>query len=45
LSQRRERFFAEVVDPVLAEARILDIPLRDVLRHIERHDGRGADRA
>jgi GntR family transcriptional regulator len=42
LSQRRERFFADVVDPLLAEARILGIPLRDVVRHIERHDGREA---
>jgi GntR family transcriptional regulator len=40
LSQRRERFFAEVVDPVLAEARILGIPVADVVRHIERRDGR-----
>jgi GntR family transcriptional regulator len=40
LSQRRERFFAEVVDPLLAEARILGIPVADVVRHIERRDGR-----
>jgi GntR family transcriptional regulator len=33
--QRRERFFAEVVDPMLAEARIIGIPVRDVVRHIE----------
>jgi GntR family transcriptional regulator len=42
LSQRRERFFAEVVEPVLAEARILGIPVADVIRHIEQRDGRVA---
>jgi GntR family transcriptional regulator len=38
LSQRRERFFAEVVDPVLTEARILGIPVAEVVRHIEQRD-------
>jgi DNA-binding transcriptional regulator YhcF (GntR family) len=42
LSQRRERFFAEVVDPVLSEARILGIPVADVIRHIERRNGHEA---
>jgi GntR family transcriptional regulator len=42
LSQRRERFFAEVVDPVLAEARILGIPVAEVVRHIEQRDDRRA---
>jgi len=42
LAQRRERFFAEVVDPVLSEARILGIPVTEVIRHIEQRDGREA---
>ena len=42
LARRRERFFAEVVDPVLAEANILGIPVVEVIRHIERRDGREA---
>jgi GntR family transcriptional regulator len=32
-TQRRERFFAEVVDPMLAEARVLGIPVEDIVRH------------
>jgi DNA-binding transcriptional regulator YhcF (GntR family) len=32
---RRETFFTEVVDPMIAEARAVGIPLRDVLAHIE----------
>lgn len=31
---RRERFFAEVVDPVAAEARVLGIPLDDVVARL-----------
>src|SRR5690606_14758120 len=34
LGQRRERFFAEVVDPMVREARVLGIPLRDVVARI-----------
>jgi GntR family transcriptional regulator len=33
-SQRRERFFAEVVDPMLAEARMVGVPLDEVVKHI-----------
>lgn len=33
---RRERFLAEVVQPMIAEARMLDIPLADVIAHIEK---------
>ncbi|MFY1698261.1 MULTISPECIES: GntR family transcriptional regulator [unclassified Solwaraspora] len=33
--QRRDRFFAEVVDPMLAEARIIGIPLADVVARIQ----------
>jgi GntR family transcriptional regulator len=45
LAERRERFFADVVDPVMTEARILGIPLADVIRHIQRRDGREAGQA
>ena len=33
--QRRERFFDEVVDPMVAEARILGVDLDDVIRRIK----------
>ncbi|MFI6868980.1 GntR family transcriptional regulator [Nocardia sp. NPDC050406] len=33
--QRRERFFAEVVDPMIAEATALGLPLTEVVAHIE----------
>ncbi|WP_016698296.1 GntR family transcriptional regulator [Actinoalloteichus spitiensis] len=42
LAQRRERFFREVVDVMLAEARVLGISLDDVVRHIE--TGRGTQK-
>lgn len=35
-SQRRERFFDTVVEPMIAQARLLDIPLADVVAYIER---------
>lgn len=35
-AQRRETFFAEVVDPMIADAKAIGIPLADVIRHIER---------
>lgn len=34
-AQHRARFFDEVVDPMVAEARAIGIPLGDVMRHIE----------
>ena len=34
VGDRRERFFAEVVDPVAAEARVLGIPLDDVVARL-----------
>ncbi|NNH73205.1 GntR family transcriptional regulator [Nocardia uniformis] len=37
--QRRERFFAEVVDSMVAEAKALGVPLGDVVAHIE-HAGK-----
>jgi len=36
LSQRRERFFADLVDPMVAQAKLLGIPLADVITRIER---------
>jgi GntR family transcriptional regulator len=38
--QRRERFFDEVVEPVVTQAKVLDIPLSEVIAHIERLGGR-----
>ena len=37
---RRERFFADVVEPMITEARMLGIPLADVVRHLEAGDRR-----
>ena len=33
-SARRERFFAAVVDPMLAEAKMLGVPVEEIVRHI-----------
>ena len=33
--ERRDRFFTEVVDPMVAEARIIGIPLADVVARIQ----------
>ncbi len=47
LAARRERFFADVLDPVAAEARMLGIPLDDVvarLREVADRGAAGADR-
>jgi GntR family transcriptional regulator len=41
-AERRARFFDEVLDPVIAEAERLDIPLDEVAEAIRRHDARGA---
>lgn len=40
--QRRERFFTDVVEPMIAEARVIGIPLDDVVRRIEDTRGGGA---
>ncbi|MFC0627986.1 GntR family transcriptional regulator [Kribbella deserti] len=37
-SGRRESFFAEVVDPMIAEAHAIGVPLADVIRRIEHHE-------
>lgn len=39
---RRESFFAEVVDPMVREARAIGIPLKDVVSKIEEADRPGA---
>ena len=33
-ARRRERFFAEVVDPMLAEARMIGIGVDEIVRHV-----------
>ena len=33
-TQRRERFFAEVVDPMLAEARMIGVPVDEIIKHV-----------
>ena len=48
LAGRRERFFAEVVEPMVNEARIIGIPLAEIIRRLETADGApssGASRA
>jgi GntR family transcriptional regulator len=39
LARRRERFFADVVEPVAAEARMLGVPLEDVVARLRRLGG------
>jgi GntR family transcriptional regulator len=39
-ASRRESFFAEVVEPMITEARAIGIPLRDVVRRIEEREKR-----
>jgi DNA-binding transcriptional regulator YhcF (GntR family) len=34
-AQRRERFFADVVGPMLAEARMVGIDVAEIVKHIE----------
>jgi GntR family transcriptional regulator len=43
-TRRRERFFDEVVDPMVAEARIIGIPLADIVSHIETNHAQGGRR-
>jgi GntR family transcriptional regulator len=38
-SRHRERFFADVVEPMVAEARAIGVPLRDVVERIEQLAG------
>jgi GntR family transcriptional regulator len=39
IARRRERFFADVVEPVAAEARMLGVPLEDVVARLRRLGG------
>ena len=39
-ARRRERFFAEHVEPMVAEARMIGVPLDEIVKHIEQFDGR-----
>ncbi|MBG0565907.1 GntR family transcriptional regulator [Actinoplanes aureus] len=39
--QRRERFFTDVLDPMLAEARALDIPVADIVARLQQHSEPG----
>jgi DNA-binding transcriptional regulator YhcF (GntR family) len=41
LARRRERFFADVVEPVAAEARVLGVPLEDVVARLRSMDRQG----
>ncbi|AGZ45583.1 GntR family transcriptional regulator [Actinoplanes friuliensis] len=34
-SQRRERFFTDVVDPMLAEARMVGVDVAEIVAHLE----------
>jgi GntR family transcriptional regulator len=34
LDERRQRFFTDVVDPMLAEARIIGVPVDEIVKHI-----------
>lgn len=38
-AQRREGFFSDVVDPMVAQARVVGIPLVEVVRRIQELDG------
>jgi DNA-binding transcriptional regulator YhcF (GntR family) len=39
-AQRRERFFSDVVDPMVAEAKAVGIPIGEVMARIEQLAGR-----
>jgi DNA-binding transcriptional regulator YhcF (GntR family) len=39
--QRQERFFEEVVDAMVTEARMIGIPLSDIIRRVEESNGGG----
>lgn len=34
-SERRERFFADVVDPMIAQARVLGVPVAEIVARLE----------
>ena len=33
-TERRERFFTEIVDPMLAEAKMIGVPVDEIVKHI-----------
>lgn len=37
-TQRRERFFSDVVEPMVSQARLLGIPLDEVVRHVQKSE-------
>lgn len=37
-ARHRDRFFADVVDPMITEARAIGIPLTEIIRHLERQE-------
>ena len=43
-AQRRERFFTDVVAPMVVEARALGIPLDEIIHHLNGKDGHVHDR-
>ncbi len=43
-AQRRERFFVDVVTPMLAEARAIGIPLDEIINHLEIKNKDGVSR-
>jgi GntR family transcriptional regulator len=43
-AQRRERFFSDVIAPMVAEARAVGIPLDEIIQHLEIKNKDGASR-
>lgn len=39
-AKRREQFFADHVEPMVAEARMIGVPIDEIVRHIEKSEGR-----
>jgi DNA-binding transcriptional regulator YhcF (GntR family) len=37
-AQRRERFFADLVDPMVAQANLLGVPLAEIVQHIQKSE-------
>lgn len=37
-ADRRDRFFADVIDPMLVEARTIGISVEDIIRHLHQSD-------
>jgi GntR family transcriptional regulator len=44
-TERRERFFGDVVAPMVVEARALGIPLEEIIHHLNGKDGHVHDRS